>query len=273
MNIRFLQITAFVGLLFFAQNAAGQQGWEVGGWAGVSNYFGDLNTEWRVNRPGPAGGAVARYNFNDRLCVRLGLNYGKISADDADSKNVYQQRRNLSFKSNVFDVSASGEFNFLPYIHGDRDYYYTPYMMAGFTIFRYNPKAKYEGKWEELRPLGTEGQFRGDEYGAFAGAINYGVGLKMDITYRLSFNVELGVRNVWTDYIDDVSGNYPDLEDLRSIRGDLAIALSDRSEVPKVGLPGRQRGNAKKNDFYAFLGGGLFYYFGDIRCPAVGRRD
>ncbi len=273
MTIRLLRIPSLFGLLFIAQNLAAQQGWEVGGWAGVSNYFGDLNTEWRVNRVGLAGGALARYNFNDRLCARLGVSYGRLAASDKDSKNVYQQRRNLSFRSDIFDISASGEFNFLPYIHGDREYNYTPYMLAGFTVFRYNPKAKYEGKWEELRPLGTEGQFRGEEYNTLGGAFNYGLGLKMDISYRLSFNIELGARSVWTDYLDDVSGNYPNTDDLRSIRGDLAVALSDRSELPKIGQAGRQRGNAKKNDFYTFLGAGVFYYFGSIRCPSVGRRD
>jgi hypothetical protein len=270
MTIRKPFIFLFFSIVF-VQNLAAQRGWEVGGWAGVSHYFGDLNTDWRVNHPNLSGGAFGRFNFNDRLCVKLGANYAKIGADDANSKNAFEQRRNLSFQTNIFDASANFEFNFLTYIHGHRDYFYTPYMTAGFTGFRFNPKTKYDGKWTELRPQGTEGQFRGDEYGTFLGALNYGIGLKMDITYRLSFNLEFSVRDVWTDYLDDVSGNYPDLEDLRATRGNLGVALSDRSENPKIGLSGRQRGNGKKNDMYTLLGGGIVYYFGDIRCPTVGK--
>jgi hypothetical protein len=267
--MRKLIIFSLLSFLFLQKNTA-QRGWEVGGWAGVSNYFGDLNTDWRVNKPGPAGGLFGRFNFNDRLCVKLGGNYGFLAADDAESKNDYEQRRNLSFKTNIWEGSANFEFNFLSYVHGSRDFFYTPYMTAGFTGFRFNPKAKYNDEWLELRPLGTEGQFRGDEYGTLIGALNYGFGLKMDITYRLSFNVEFSVRDVWTDYLDDVSGDYPDLEDLRATRGDIGIAMSDRSIAPKIGQQGRQRGNGKKNDMYTFLGGGLVYYFGDIRCPSVG---
>ena len=162
------------------------QGWEVGGWLGVSHYFGDLNTNFDLKHPGFAGGAVFRYNFNDRLCFKMGANYGSLSADDKNSTNVFEQRRNLNFKSVLFDASATFEFNFLPYIHGHRDYWYTPYMFAGFTAFYWNPKTKYNGNWENLRDLGTEGQFRGDEYNPTTGAFSYGLGLKMDITDRKS---------------------------------------------------------------------------------------
>ena len=261
-----------LALLLFSEKTVAQRGWEAGAWLGTSNYFGDLNTDWRFNRVGLAAGAFGRYNFNDRVCWKLGLNYGNISADDKDSKNVFEQRRNLNFKSVLFDASATFEFNFLPYIHGHRDYWYTPYMFAGFTAFYWNPKTKYNGKWENLRDLGTEGQFRGDEYNPTTGAFSYGLGLKMDITYRLSFNVDVAVRKVWTDYLDDVSGTYPNQNDLRSLHGDLAVALSDRSEEPKIGQSGRQRGNGKKNDMYAVAGVSLVYYFGDIRCPSVTRK-
>ena len=52
---------------------------------------------------------------------------------------------------------------------------------------------------------------------------------------------------------------------------EIAAALADRSVEPKIGDPGRQRGNGKKNDMYAFLNVGLFYYFGSIRCPGLAR--
>lgn len=271
MKFKFI-FPILVFVLLFSEKSTAQRGWEAGGWLGTSTYFGDLNTDWRLNRLGLAAGAFGRYNFNDRVCLKLGGNYANISADDADSKNVFEQRRNLSFKTLLIDGAATFEFNFLPYIHGHRDYFYTPYMFAGFAGFYSNPKTKYEGKWEELRPLGTEGQFRGDEYNTIQGAFAYGLGLKMDINYRLSFNVDFSLRNVWTDYLDDVSGVYPDLEDLRALRGDLALALSDRSVEPKIGQAGRQRGNGKKNDMYAIAGVSLVWYFGDIRCPSVTRK-
>lgn len=247
------------------------KGWELGGWGGISNYFGDLNTNYRLNRLHPAGGILTRYNINDRLAVRLGASYGRISATDADSKNVYEIRRNLSFRSDIVDASMLFEFNFMPYMHGHRDYFFTPYVFLGPALFYYKPEAELDGAWYNLPEMGTEGQFRGEEYNTTQGALAYGFGFKVDLSYRWSVSVELSGRKVFTDYLDDVSGVYADWRDIRSLRGDLAAALADRSGEPKIGEPGRQRGNGKSNDMYAFLGVSIQYYFGEIRCPAFMR--
>ena len=261
-----------LGLVLTSQVSFAQmRGWEVGGWGGVSNYFGDLNTSWRVNHLHLAGGVGARYNLNDRLAFRFGTNVGKISATDADSDNNYEKRRNLSFRSLIADATAQFEFNYLPYVHGSRDYFYTPYMFLGPTIFYFNPKADLDGKTYNLRDMGTEGQFRGEEYNSTQWAIAYGIGFKADLSYRWSINVELSARKLFTDYIDDVHGVYADIRDIRAQRGDIAAALADRSGEPPIGLPGRQRGNGKNSDAYVFLGIGLNYYFGQIRCPSIVR--
>jgi hypothetical protein len=268
MNV--LKAFAFLAATCCVLSAAQAQmtGWEAGGWLGASNYFGDLNTDYRLNRLGPAAGALARYNFNDRLAVRFGVSAGEISAYDSDSRNIVEQRRNLGFRSLIVDGTAALEFNFLPYVHGHRDFYYTPYIYVGPTLFYYNPQAEIDGTWYNLREYGTEGQFRGEEYNTTQGALGFGFGIKMDINYRWSVNVELSGRKVFTDYLDDVSGTYADINDIRAQRGPIAAALADRSLEPQIGVPGFQRGNAKNNDLYAFASVGLFYYFGRIRCPA-----
>lgn len=270
--MRYIRLWMLLGGLLLAASQtsyAQMRGWELGGWLGGANYFGDLNTNWRLNRVHLAGGIGARYNFNDRLALRFGLNAGKISASDADSKNIYEQRRNLSFRSIIADGTLQFEFNFLPYVHGHREFYYTPYVFLGPSMFYYNPQAELDGKWHNLREQGTEGQFRGEEYNPTQGAIAYGIGFKCDLSYRWSLNVELSGRKLFTDYLDDVSGTYADSRDIRAQRGELAARLADRSEEPQIGLPGRQRGNGKKNDTYALLGIGIQYYFGYIRCPSL----
>ncbi|MEZ4920457.1 MAG: DUF6089 family protein [Saprospiraceae bacterium] len=254
-------------LLLSSATQAQMKGWELGGWVGGSNYFGDLNTEWRVDRTQLAGGGVVRYNFNDRLAFKFGLSAGKIEAFDSDSKNVFEQRRNLHFRSLLFDVTGQLEFNFLPYVHGHREYYYTPYVLLGPAFYNFNPQAELDGTWYNLREYGTEGQFRGEEYNTSQGALAYGVGFKLDLSYRWSINVELSGRKLLTDYLDDVSGVYADADDIRTLNGDIAVELADRSIEPKIGDPGRQRGNGKNNDMYYFAGVSFLYYFGQIRCP------
>lgn len=254
-----------------------QQGVELGGWIGTSYYFGDLNTKFDLMHPGPGAGLIGRYNFNTRLCLKFSANYGFIRADDVYSENAYERRRNINFRSHIGDFSGQFEFNFFPYIHGSRDKNFTPYLFAGFSAFYYNPYAVYDGeKTPSLRDLGTEGQFRGEEYSTFETGLNFGGGLKLDITEEWSLNFELSLRKLFTDYLDDVSTTYPDPDDIQAYRPnftEIALLASDPSlpdaEGNKLGMPGRQRGNSKDNDSYNFFQIGLLYYFGNLKCPKI----
>ena len=151
----FLTLGVSFFLLFFSTLSTAQRGWEIGGWAGVSHYFGDLNTTFSLKRPGLSGGGIFRFNFNDRLCFKMAANYGSISADDKQSGNVFEQRRNLHFRSILIDGAGQFEFNFLPYNYFDRSQWFSPYLFGGFGVFHFNPQAKYQNVWTELRPLGT----------------------------------------------------------------------------------------------------------------------
>ena len=268
-----LLLAVLIACFSFSLNA--QMGWEVGGLGGVAYYFGDLNTTYSVKRPGPSAQVAARWNFNNRVCLKFSGNFGQISADDADSDNSFERARNLHFRSLVFDGAAQFEFNFLPYNHGSKEEFYTPYLFAGFSVYNFNPQAEYQGEWVDLRPLGTEGQFKGEEYYTTQGAFVIGGGFKIDLSYRWSINAEISARRLFTDYLDDVSGKYPDMDDLESLNGQIAVELSDRSIVGdneiKIGQTGRQRGSDNRNDMFGFVGVGLMYYFGDIRCPTYSR--
>lgn len=255
----------------------GQRGWEAGGWLGASHYFGDLNTNFDVSSPGLAGGLIARFNFDERIALKFSGNIANVSGDDAKSNNSFERARNLSFRSLVYEGTAQLEFNFLPYVHGSADEYYTPYLFAGFTVLNFNPQAQLNGEWYDLRPLGTEGQFRGEEYYSTTAAFAYGGGFKFDINYRLSLNFEIAGRYLSTDYLDDVSKSYPDQGDLESLRGPIAVEFSDRSIIipgvneGDIGDEGRQRGSNQSNDSYFMIGIGLVYYFGDLKCPPYTR--
>ena len=259
-----------------AQNE--MKGLEIGPWVGASFYLGDLNTDFKFNRPNLAGGVAARYNFNHRLAARLSLNAGKIEAYDSDSDNPFERNRNLDFNSMIYDGTAQFEFNFLPYFHGSREYFFTPYAFAGVSVFNYNPKTVApNGETVELREFGTEGQLNGEEYLTLSSALTYGVGIRWDITYELSIDANVGVRNAGTDYLDDVSTVSPDRTDLIRSRGALAYALSDRSLMAdgtddRPDRQGEQRGDETGNDRYIFVGIGVNYYFGDVRCPDYGNK-
>ncbi len=274
MNIRISVVILSCAMWLISSPAFAQKGWELGGWLGASYYFGDLNTNYDLSRPGPGGGMAARYNFNSRVSLALSANYGRISGSDENSRNTFERARNLDFASNVFDGSISFEFNFLNYVHGSRDHPFTPYLFGGVSFFAFNPRTRFEDEWISLRDLGTEGQFPGEEYFLLQPALNFGLGFKIDITSDWSLNIELSLRRLFTDYLDDVSSVYPDMDELLALRGPTAVALSDRSSPEdrdrfRLGQAGIQRGSGNNTDSYNFIRVGLMYYFGYLPCPDI----
>ncbi len=278
MNARSARIQfsiLFLSLLSVSTVLA-QRGFEVGAGIGVGYYFGDLNTNYSLAAPGPAGTLIARYNFNSRIALKFSGNYGFFRADDATSENQVERDRNLNFRTHTGDLSTQLEFNFFPYIHGSRNQYFTPYLFAGLSLYHFSPYATYDGeRTPPLRELGTEGQPIGEEYALVGNAINFGGGFKFDISPVLSINIEGSFRKIFTDYFDDVSTEYPDLAEVRGFRGangDAAVLAADPSVLlgadPGV-KEGFQRGDPSTSDSFNFLTVGIVRYFGSLRCPDI----
>ncbi len=262
-----------LGLLFsYVTTASSQKGVELGAWLGLNQYYGDLHTELSTSDLGIAGGLVFRYNFDERISLKSSLNYGRLSGEDANSQNTFERERNLSFFGNLWDLSTQVEFNFLSYTHGSDDEFFTPYLFVGLSVHTQDPQTELDGQVFRLRDFGTEGQPIGEEYGRFALAPMIGVGFKWDINIDWSLNLELSIHNSTSDFIDDVSGVFPDLTQLSMARGNQAVLLSDRSLVRGIGESGRQRGNRRNNDTYVFYGLSIMRYFGSLPCPKVSKR-
>jgi hypothetical protein len=261
----------FLLLFISAVDIQAQKGFELGGWLGTSYYFGDLNTNLKIVKPGIAGGLIARKNFNTRVSLRSSLSFGRVGADDADSDNNFERNRNLSFRSNIFDLTNVIEFNFFKYEHGHPTHNKTPYFFAGFNIFHFNPTAELNDKRYALRTLGTEGQPIGQEYNSINGGLVLGGGVKFDINRTISINVDISTRFLYTDFLDDVSSVFPDKTTLKVNRGETAVALSDRSLIEGLGAAGRQRGDTKGKDKYTFVGISIMRYFGGIECPEISK--
>ncbi|MGM0580238.1 MAG: hypothetical protein ACQETL_06140 [Bacteroidota bacterium] len=105
------------------------------------------------------------------------------------------------------------------------------------------------GEWVSLRDLGTEGQtFDSDTreqykdlykkdlpkpYSRFQIVIPVGIGARYKMTNNLDISLDIGYRHTFTDYLDDVSGEYVDLSAFEDPLADpnvaLAMAMSDKS--------------------------------------------
>ena len=285
-----------------------------------TSYFGDL-----APRPSVLSSDILKFsrpNFgffisrkvSPHVNLRGSLAFGQMAGDDfksqkeTDGSARYRYIRNLSFRNNFQEVAFTASYE----LFGNRKLYnrraiINPYVFIGVAAFHHNPQARFPGEsWVNLQPLGTEGQgIDGKKrYSLFQVAIPYGAGVKFRVAARFDLAFEIGLRQTFTDYLDDVSGNYPD-EDILAQMSPEAVRFSNRSISPvsstgearnldAVAIPlygpsyqtvygnglavnghgidgagnGEQRGNPKEKDQYWTYGFHFSYIiFRGVRCP------
>lgn len=233
---------------------------ELGITGGYSYYIGDLNPYQHFNeRRKFAYGAFYRLNLTPRHALRFQYLRANVEAFDADNDDPVLVNRNLNFRSRIQEVSLLFEINYHDFTFGRSGYTVSPYLFGGLAYFNMNPEAEFQGNYFELLPLATEGQNEFGEvkpYRRGQMAIPFGLGVKMALNKRIAFNIEWGMRRTWTDYLDDVSGDYADPDAIRNQSGDLARDLADRSLNPSGpnGNVGLARGDAERNDWYVYSG-------------------
>jgi len=254
-----------IGLLSFGIASFAQR-FEVGAHVGGSSYLGDLNQYNPVKISGIEAGAFVKLNFNPHWALGLHYNYGRVKANDASSNNEQFRERNLSFFTPLHEIGLITDFNLFDMFAYNGRRRFTPFIFAGVGTVLFEPKTKYEGETYKLRLYNTEGQSK--NYKGYAITFPYGVGTKYKLNESWTFFSQIGFRTALTDYIDDVSGLYPDPTVWTRNQG-LSKALSDRSGEKTgvyIGEPGTQRGDFRKRDTYMFVGIGISYTFVSQKC-------
>lgn len=233
---------------------------------GTTTYWGDLNSEQFLRNyyynSGVALQAGARYVWNRRFGVKASITNGSINGDDGRASDESKKLRNLSFRSNLFELGVQGEYYFLKFDTRPGAFFMAPYLTIGASGFFFDPIAIYEGRKVKLQPLGTEGQGlagRPKEYNLFNGTLIFGGGIKFILTQQVNIGIEVGIRRTFTDYLDDVSGVYINFDEHREAVGNgpkrLAPFLGNRTgeylgtENVSVAT-GTQRGGARVKDYY-----------------------
>jgi hypothetical protein len=251
-----------------------EYGFAVGG----ANYFGDLNQNYSFKNLRYSGGVFLKYNFTDYIALKLAGNYAFVGYDDKFSSNVYQQTRNLNFKSNIYESVIQAEFNFFQYNVMDFDHRFTPYVTIGMGVFWYNPYTVYDKQRYDLRPLGTEGQnydeYKSRRYTTTAVSFPIGLGFKFWMSKGMTFGMEVANRSTSTDYLDDISTTYVGSDKFVDSEPTPypvpAAVLQDRSvEVTQtpIGIKGRQRGVSTTRDKYLLFQATLSFRFPTYKCP------
>lgn len=168
-----------VVLLFISSFAKAQSDAEIGIVGGGAYYMGDINMSRQLYRPSPLLGAIYKKNFTDRYAIRINALFTKLEGRDSDFSNEVQQLRDHSFKSNLMDVAAGFEFNFMPFWLPAKSNVWTPYVYAGLGYTLANSDSGLN--------------------------IPFGVGFKFLLGGNLVGGVEWSFRKTFTDELDYLS--------------------------------------------------------------------
>lgn len=237
----------FVSPVFGQRFTKSKRYYSIGGSLNAMNYFGDITpaesftsadirfTRWNL-------GAHYMRRYGPRFSGRVAFNYGRVQGDDfasqdpGDKNARFRYLRNASFRNDIYELSVTGMWDLIE----NRNTFlrrpdFVPYLFAGVAGFYHNPRARapqdfpenpsIQGKMVSLQPLQTEGR----SYSRLQVAIPAGVGFRYKISPRFDVSFEIGYRYLFTDYLDDVSSNYPDPAALKS---NLARAMSNRTLEP-----------------------------------------
>ena len=263
--------------------------WEVGFNFGPSFFMGDLggNSGKGTNNLKDInfeftkfmkGAFVTMYPKN-WIGIRLAGDYTYLEGDDAiinttGIDELWRKQRNLDFKTTILEGYLAIEL--FPTMLFSRNSEYEPrlrpYVMGGVGVFHFNPQgsltdAAGNKTWYYLHPLRLEGQGMPEypaskPYKLTQMNIPFGGGLKFFMSDRINVSLEFLYRKTFTDYIDDVSQRYIDVnyynKYLTPQEANLAYRLSDKAKgIISPGMTryaaGTQRGDLKDYDTYFSL--------------------
>ena len=159
---------------------------EAGGVVGMSGYLGEANQSNIFAHPGIAAGGVFRYIINSRMALKASALTAGISGDSADDSNVYPGGETYKFDTQLYDVGAQFEFNFLNFGIGSKYLKLTritPYLSLGIGLTLASNERK----------------------NAFTVSIPMGVGVKYKIKERLNLGLEFTMRKTLSDNLDGLS--------------------------------------------------------------------
>jgi hypothetical protein len=229
--MRYLTI---IVLFFFSTSIGLAQTYEVGIFAGASNFIGDVGATNYIAPNKPAVGAIFKWNRSNRHSFRFSLIYTELEGDDSKSDDPRRIERNYSFKNQIIESSAGIEFTFFDWDLHDEKIHATPYLFSGLTI-----------AYHDNFYFNNQGVLISENTSSFAFGIPMVFGFKTNIFRNIIIAAEIGARYTFSDELD---GSVPDSE--------------SRQESFSFG-------NTNNNDWYMFTGITVTYTFGQKPCFCV----
>lgn len=218
---------------------------------GSSHYYGELAG---YREPLRSTFILPRWNvglgytrqFTPTFAARASFIWARIVGDDYTfskknpSEFSAQYARNLHFRNDLKEFAITGIYNFIADgRNSNARAKITPYLFGGLALVAHSPEARtptetnnnngeYEArKWVKLQPLHTEGQGQpgyDKPYSLVTLAVPVGFGVRYALNQNFNIGAEIGFRFAFTDYLDDVGGNYANPD---AVQG-LGALMADR---------------------------------------------
>ena len=166
-------------------------------------------------------GIYLNYYPTDFIGLRIAANLGQLESDDAAApdkpgRHMDRRERNLHFRTPLKEAYAAIEIYPTVFMegYGGLQGKIRPYILGGVGIFNFNPEAKdVNGQWVKLHPLRLEGQGFAEypeskPYELTQMNLLMGGGVKYYLKEHMYIGFEILHRQLFTDYVDDVSQDF-----------------------------------------------------------------
>ncbi len=205
----YLLLLAALGALRLAAQAT----WEIGVMGGATAYAGDLNEytyfDYRAREMGY--GLLARRHFGPVFAARFNYLGGKIAGDESHFADPFwRAQRAFRFSSAFHEASLLLEWDILGYRRRNGWRFrkiFGPYVFVGggYNYFRTTPNYNDSGR---PNPIVPSERILADKQALAATPtpiLHFGGGFKWDLERYWVLGFELGLRAVFSDYLDGVS--------------------------------------------------------------------
>jgi hypothetical protein len=204
--------------------------YELGVFAGGSNFIGDVGATNYISPNQLAIGGIFKWNRSPRHSFRASVIYSELQGIDSKSDDPRRVRRDYAFNNNLLEVSLGLEFTFFDFNLHDLSSKGTPYLYTGITT------ARHDNFYFD-----NTGVLTSENTNSWAFGIPIALGYKALISPHIVVAAEIGARYTFSDEID---GSLPDSDFLERF----------------------SFGNTDNNDWYVFSGITLTYTFGQKPC-------
>ncbi|MBO6879273.1 DUF6089 family protein [Winogradskyella sp.] len=215
--------------IFFFQNTNAQI-YEVGVFAGGSNFIGDVGATDYISPNQGAFGAIFKWNRSPRHSFRASVIFSDLEGLDGKSNDPRRRQRGYNFNTSILEISAGMEFTFWDFNLHEIGIQGTPYLYSGITL------ANHDNYY-----FTPAGEYTSENTSSWAYGIPMVLGYKTNISNHLILALEIGARYTFSDELD---GSVPDNKDRQQL----------------------SFGNTNSNDWYVFSGITLTYTFGRRPC-------